>query len=89
MDAVPPGSHLAISHMGTGLLDSETQRGLEDHSGRAMQRRLTARSRVEVARFFAGMDLVPPGVVRIEDWHPAPGADAGQSVLWGAVGRKP
>jgi hypothetical protein len=28
-------------------------------------------------------------VVRIEDWRPAPGADAGQSVLWGAVGRKP
>ena len=89
MDAVPPGSHLAISHMGTGLLDSETQRGLEDHSGRAMQQRLTARSREEVARFFAGMDLVPPGVVRIEDWRPEPGADAGQSVLWGAVGRKP
>jgi hypothetical protein len=89
MDAVPPGSHLAISHMGTGLLDSKTQHGLEDHSGRAMQQRLTARSREEVARFFAGVDLVPPGVVRVEDWRPEPGADAGQSVLWGAVGRKP
>jgi hypothetical protein len=89
MDAVPPGSHLAISHMGTDLLDSKTQHGLEDHSGRAMQQRLTARSREEVARFFAGVDLVPPGVVRVEDWRPEPGADAGQSVLWGAVGRKP
>ena len=89
MDAVPPGSHLAVSHMGTGLLDSKTQHGLEDHSGRAMQQRLTARSREKVARFFAGMDLVPPGVVRVEDWRPAPGAGAGQSVLWGAVGRKP
>ena len=88
MDHVPPGSHLAVSHMGTGLLDSTTQHGLEDHSGRAMQQRLTARSRAEVARFFAGMDLVPPGVVRVEDWRPEPGADAGQSVLWGAVGRK-
>ena len=89
MDAVPPGSYLAISHLGTGLLDSETQRGLEDDSGRAMQQRLTARSREEVARFFAGMDLVEPGLVRIEDWRPEPGADAGRSVLWGAVGRKP
>jgi hypothetical protein len=73
---------VAVSHMGTGLLDSTTRRGLEDHSGRVMQQRLTA------ARFFAGMDLVPPGVVRVEDWRPEPGADAGQSVLWGAVGRK-
>jgi len=89
MDAVPPGSHLAVSHMGTGLLDSTTRRGLEDHSDRAMQQRLTARSHEEVARFFAGMDLVSPGVVRVEDWRPEPGAGAGQSVLWGAVGRKP
>jgi S-adenosyl methyltransferase len=88
MDAAPPGSHLAVSHMGTGLLDSKTRRGLEDHSGRAMQQQLAARSREEVARFFAGMDLVPPGVVRVEDWRPEPGANAGQSVLWGAVGRK-
>jgi S-adenosyl methyltransferase len=34
------------------------------------------------------MDAVPPGVVRIEDWRPEPGAGAGTSVLWGAVGRK-
>jgi hypothetical protein len=90
MDAVPPGSHLAISHMGTGLLDRETRRGLEAHSGRAMQQRLTARSSEQVARFFEGMDLVAPGVVRVEDWRPEPGTGggAGNSALWGAVGRK-
>ena len=53
-----------------------------------MRQRLTARSREEVARFFAGMHLVPPGVVRVEDWRQEPGAEAGQSVLWGAAGRK-
>ena len=54
-----------------------------------MQQQLTARSREQVARFFAGTDLVEPGLVRVEEWRPEPGADAGQSVLWGAVGRKP
>ena len=89
MDAVPPGSYLAISHMGTGLLDRETQHGLESHSGRMMQQRLTARSREQVAQFFEGMDLVPPGVVRVEEWRQEPGAGgAGSSALWGAVGRK-
>ena len=75
---------LLISHEAgaTDYVDAD----LRDTS--AMQQRLTARSREEVARFFAGMDLVPPGVVRIEDWRPEPGADAGMSVLWGAVGRK-
>jgi hypothetical protein len=92
MGAVPSGSHLAISHMGTGLIDRETQRGLESHSGRAMQQRLTARSREQVARFFDGMDLIPPGVVRVEDWRPEPATGGaggpGSSALWGAVGRK-
>jgi hypothetical protein len=95
MDAVPSGSYLAISHMATGLLDTETQHGLEAHSGRMMQQHLTARSREQVARFFAGMDLVAPGLVRVEDWRPEPGAGAvggigrqASSALWGAVGRK-
>jgi len=89
MDAVPSGSYLAISHMGTGLIDRDTQHGLEAHSGRMMQQRLTARSREQVARFFDGMDLVPPGVVRVEEWRREPGADGGgSSALWGAAGRK-
>ena len=89
MDAVPPGSYLAISHMGTGLLDRETQHGLESHSDRMMQQRLTARSREQVAGFFEGMDLVPPGVVRVDEWRQESGAGgAGNSALWGAVGRK-
>jgi S-adenosyl methyltransferase len=48
------------------------------------------RSREQVGRFFDGLDLVEPGLVPIEEWHPGPGADgAGKSTFWGAVGRKP
>ena len=89
MDAVPPGSHLAISHMASELLSRETRERLEHHSGRTMQQRITARTREEVARFFAGMDLVAPGLVRVEQWRPDPGtSDVGESALWCAVGRK-
>jgi S-adenosyl methyltransferase len=89
MDAVPPGSYLAISHMATESLSRETRERLERHSGAAMQQRITARTREQVARFFAGMDLVAPGLVRVEDWRPDPGTrDGGESVLWCAVGRK-
>jgi hypothetical protein len=42
-----------------------------------------------VTRFFAGMDLVEPGLVPVEKWRPEPGTvDAGKSAVWGGVGRK-
>jgi S-adenosyl methyltransferase len=89
MDAMPPGSYLAISHMASELLSQETRERLEHHSGTAMQQRLTARTREQVTRFFTGTDLLAPGLVRAEQWRPDPGAsDADESVLWGAVGRK-
>jgi hypothetical protein len=89
LDAVPPGSYLALSHMGTELLGQETKDGLKDIANRMMQQKLTARSREQLARFFEGTDLVEPGLVRVEEWHPEPGTgDTGRSALWGAVGRK-
>jgi hypothetical protein len=89
MDAVPPGSYLALTHLASDLLDQETREGLEGLSGRTMQQRITARSCEEVARFFAGTDLAEPGIVRPEEWRPDPGtAEAARSSLWSAVGRK-
>jgi hypothetical protein len=89
LDAVPPGSYLALSHMGTELLGQETEDGLKDIANRMMQQKLTARSREQLARFFEGTDLVEPGLVRVEEWRPEPGTgDTGRSALWGAVGRK-
>jgi hypothetical protein len=40
------------------------------------------RTREQVARFFDGTDLVEPGLVRVEEWRPEPGADwAKKSIL--------
>jgi hypothetical protein len=89
LDAVPSGSYLALTHLASDLLDQETRAGLEDLSGRSMRQRITARGREEVARFFAGTDLVDPGIVRPEEWRPDPGsAQTARSSLWSAVGRR-
>ncbi len=89
MDAVPPGSYLAVSHGGSDLVDPETLRNLTDSLRGKTQQQFTHRSREQVARFFIGTDLVEPGLVRVEEWRPEPGAAApGKSALWGAVGRK-
>ena len=89
LDAVPPGSYLAASHLGSDLLSQETREGIEGLSGRVMQQRMTMRSREQVARFFDGTDLVEPGLARAEQWRPEPGTDpTAKSCLWCAVGRK-
>jgi hypothetical protein len=65
MDAVPSGSHLAISHSGTDLFDQETGDSFRGVVNQMMRQHYTPRSREQVTRFFAGMDLVEPGKPRI------------------------
>ena len=90
MDAVPSGSYLAISHAGSDLLDGQTLGSVRDIVTQMVHLEPGFRSREQVSRFFDGLDLVEPGLVRAEEWHPGPAADgADRSTFWCAVGRKP
>jgi S-adenosyl methyltransferase len=91
MGAVRPGSHLALTHLASDLLGEEAQVGIDDVQGQLMRRAFssTSRNREQVGRFFEGMDLVEPGLVRVEEWRPGPETiDTGRSSLWCAIGRK-
>ncbi|HEX7160829.1 MAG TPA: SAM-dependent methyltransferase [Trebonia sp.] len=89
MDAVPPGSYLAICHAAADLLDREMLESIKDAWRGKMQQQIIWRTREQVARFFAGTDLVDPGLVRVEGWRPDPGtADGRKFAGWAAVGRK-
>jgi hypothetical protein len=89
MAAVPSASYLAISHGASDLIDPHALQGLYDSFNGKVQQRFQWRTRAEMARFFAGTDLVEPGLVRIDDWRPGPGADGtAKSAMWAAVGRK-
>jgi S-adenosyl methyltransferase len=89
LDAVPAGSYLALSHLGTDLIDRNKQDDVRGVAGRLIQQMPTYRSREQVARFFDGTDLVAPGLVRVEEWRPEPGADENDSSsLWCGAGRK-
>jgi hypothetical protein len=89
MDAVPAGSYLAVSHVAAEFLDKEAQGRTRDLAGRMIQQQPVYRDREQVARFLEGTDLIAPGLVRVDEWRPDPGArEAGNASWWGAVGRK-
>jgi SAM-dependent methyltransferase len=90
MNAVPPGSYLALSHPGSDLIPPQTLEEMKGVARRMSQQQYAHRTREEVAWFFAGTDLAEPGIVPVEEWRPEPGGQggAGHSRVWGAVGRK-
>src|SRR3984957_10522070 len=88
LDAVPPGSYLAISHGASDLIDPGAMESLNDSSTSKAQQPFAWRTREQVARFFEGTNLVEPGLVRVEEWRPEPGpGDTGKSAVLAAVGR--
>ena len=55
-----------------------------------MAETITARSRAQLARFFDGLELAEPGLVRITQWRSGPGlGPAGAAALWAGLARKP
>jgi hypothetical protein len=89
LDAVPPGSYLAVSHSASDLFDQQTKDTFRSAIDHRLQQRYAPRSREEVTRFFADLNLVEPGLVPVEEWRPDPDTDATRkSLLWGAIGRK-
>jgi len=89
LDAVPAGSYLAISHMGSDLMAPETLQEMNEVWKSKSQQQYTPSSREQMARFFDGTNLVEPGLVRVEEWRPEPGTEvARKSIMWSAVGRK-
>jgi SAM-dependent methyltransferase len=89
-DRLAPGSYLAISHFTSDdpeFREKATRFILESLGGDWGR----VRSREEVAEFFDGLEIVPPGLVKAVEWHPD-GREEEQSPNWfeyGGVARKP
>jgi hypothetical protein len=47
------------------------------------------RTPADIEKVFQGLDLLPPGIVRITLWRPEPGAEQTLVDAYGGVGRKP
>jgi S-adenosyl methyltransferase len=89
MDAVPPGSFLVITHAAIDLVDPDTMQGLQDGWKGKVQQQFQWRTRDEVSGFFTGLELVEPGLVRVDAWRPDGGSgDAPKAAMWAGVGQK-
>jgi hypothetical protein len=88
MDALAPGSCVAITHPGWEF--DPTAMGAVVDAATKGQMTLVPRTREEVARFFGDWQLVEPGVVPVMDWHPE-GEESAQTAAayyWSGLARK-
>jgi hypothetical protein len=87
--AVPAGSYVALHHQASDL-DPGTW-ALARRWNAMSDHQMTLRSHGELAELLEGLDLVPPGLVPVPEWRPAPGDPRSGHVIpiYGAVARKP
>jgi hypothetical protein len=88
MAALPAGSYLTISHPAIDI--HHTQANAQRVYNERVATPQTLRTREQVQRFFAGLELVEPGLVQVHQWRPDPGdyAPDGTVSAHGGVARK-
>jgi len=78
-----------ISHAASDI-DNGAMISMTNRLNELMAQQSVPRTYREVACFFAGLDLLEPGLVRVPEWRPASVSDsAARAQMWGAVARKP
>ena len=90
MDAVPSGSYLVMAHAASDIAP-EACAEMARRYNQMSSATITPRTRDQVARFFDGLDLLPPGLVPINQWALSGHIDAttGALVGYSAIARKP
>ncbi len=88
MAAVAPGSYLVLSHATDQDIGADAAGQVRELYAQASAP-IVFRSRAEVAGFFEGLELVPPGIGAVAAWHADLSAVPGRVIVVGGVGRKP
>jgi hypothetical protein len=94
LDAVAPGSYLAVSHLHNPGDGSESAQLAEKSEQRfnAMMGSCYYRSREEIAALFDGLEMIEPGLVHLFEWWPdgprLTEPSTGEYNLLGGVARK-
>jgi hypothetical protein len=88
VDALPPGSYLAISHP-TNEINGETMEAALRLWNEGPAAPMVLRSADQVRRLFGDLEMVAPGVVSCSRWRPDPGEEDAEPVPhYGGVARR-
>lgn len=91
-DGVPAGSYLVITHQASDLFVDEHAGMFQVTTDMAAEGKtwaLVPRSQAEVLKLFAGLELVEPGVVPMDEWRVSdPDHEPVRAAMHAAVGRK-
>jgi SAM-dependent methyltransferase len=86
-DRLAPGSYLVLSH---GCREAEPDAADQvKQVYRSTATPLTLRERGEIAQFFAGFELVEPGLTWVTGWRSDDSAEPERREMLAGVGRKP
>jgi len=90
LDAVPSGSWLAIVQPANDVAADQMANMVKRYNA-GVSTATTLRSHAEVSAFFAGTEVLAPGVVQLHRWHPGEPARpaAGEVPAYVGLGRKP
>ncbi|TDD89641.1 SAM-dependent methyltransferase [Actinomadura darangshiensis] len=84
-EAMAPGSHLVLSHGTTGDRAARMNQVAKVYDSATAP--LVLRGAAELMPFFAGLELLDPGLVPVTDWRPD-AAERPVSIILAGVGRK-
>jgi O-methyltransferase involved in polyketide biosynthesis len=90
MDALPSGSYLVMAHAASDIAPAASAEMARRYNAMSAAP-ITPRNREQVARFFDGLDLLPPGLVPISQWGLSGQIDPSTGGLVGycTIARKP
>jgi len=88
MDAAPSGSFLVIVHAPSDRSPEEMAEHTRRYNASGAES-MRPRSQEEILRFFAGLELIGPGVAPLSEWLPEEQAGPASAEAVGGVGRKP
>jgi hypothetical protein len=90
--AMPSGSYLVMSNGTLDPLPAEAAAALREAFDRSGEP-AAPRTRDEFARFFTGLELLPPGIVSVADWRAddelGPRPDPAEAAVYAAIARIP
>jgi S-adenosyl methyltransferase len=87
LDGVGPGSYLTLSASTTDIDTAQMTRAASDFNAQRVAAQFHPRPRAAISRFFAGVDLIDPGLVPVNSWR-APAGPADPIPMYAGVGRK-